>query len=246
MRTETIAGKRVEYYDSIEDLPNYRFSKWNAWCAVDAGAGSDMADLDRKMSRIYAKLKTGDNEGAAQEVANFRQGFRFVISELSPKMMSFAVMVKSINDKSCNDMTDNALKEVVKILSKEKTSFIYSIIERIKKKINEEVNEISRSVDTNSMLFFGTIKEETRDILNSIIENREPNKTLEYKIEAFGAPVKLFGESGAEAVHEQSHMELDLAISKHFNKDTKQMTAKEALYAITELKEQVKRNNKKH
>ena len=56
MKTLKLAGKTIEVYDDIENLPVTRFHKYNKMLLVDAGIGSDIADFDRHISRIAAFL----------------------------------------------------------------------------------------------------------------------------------------------------------------------------------------------
>ena len=51
MKTVLINNKKVELYDSIEDLPIIRFHKYNKMLLVDAGVGSDLADFDRHVEQ---------------------------------------------------------------------------------------------------------------------------------------------------------------------------------------------------
>ena len=61
MKTLKLAGKTIEVYDDIENLPVTRFHKYNKMLLVDAGIGSDIADFDRHISRIAAFLAKNDN-----------------------------------------------------------------------------------------------------------------------------------------------------------------------------------------
>lgn len=54
MKTLKLAGKTIEVYDDIENLPVTRFHKYNKMLLVDAGIGSDIADFDKHISRIAA------------------------------------------------------------------------------------------------------------------------------------------------------------------------------------------------
>lgn len=51
MRTIKLAGKKVEIYDAIEDLPILRFHKYNKMLLIDAGIGSDLSDFDKHIEK---------------------------------------------------------------------------------------------------------------------------------------------------------------------------------------------------
>lgn len=73
MKTLKLAGKTIEVYDDIENLPVTRFHKYNKMLLVDAGIGSDIADFDKHISRIAAFLAKNDNKQAITELENIRQ-----------------------------------------------------------------------------------------------------------------------------------------------------------------------------
>ena len=247
MKTETIAGKIVEYYDSIEDAPYFRFVQFGSGVLIDSGAGSDIDDIDKKLNKIIAKVKTDQKDEAIAELYNLRQGFQFVITGLSPKMLAFATLVKSIDGVECSDMTENGLNEVVKLLSNESKSVLYSIIARVKEKIFGEVAAFEGKQNIEVMRFYELLNEDTKAAIADMINGTNTANETKTKILAYGDPVKLFGKQGVGSSNEKAYLDLNLAVSKHFGKDLAQMTTKEALHAIKELKRQAKeakRNNK--
>ena len=73
MKTLKLAGKTIEVYDDIENLPVTRFHKYNKMLLVDAGIGSDIADFDKHISllqslKIYAKMCTLFNRAYRREI----------------------------------------------------------------------------------------------------------------------------------------------------------------------------------
>ena len=129
-----IAGKRVDVYDTLEELPYTLFVEYNIYALIDAGAGSHISDLDARLQRVWAKLATGDLQGGAAEINNFRQGFELVVQGVSPKMLSFAVLVKSIDGQPRTDKTEAGLRAIVAELSTEKTGVLHQLIADLKKK----------------------------------------------------------------------------------------------------------------
>ena len=98
MKNVQIKGMNVELYDSIEDLPIMRFHKYNKMLLVDAGVGSDLSDFDRHIEKVIRYLNSPTPNMATVELENMRQNIYFIQSEVSPRHLAFAVLVKSIND----------------------------------------------------------------------------------------------------------------------------------------------------
>lgn len=96
MKNVQIKGMNVELYDSIEDLPIMRFHKYNKMLLVDAGVGSDLSDLDRHIEKVIRYLNSPTPNMATVELENMRQNIYFIQSEVSPRHLAFAVLVKSI------------------------------------------------------------------------------------------------------------------------------------------------------
>ena len=134
MKTLKLAGKTIEVYDDIENLPVTRFHKYNKMLLVDAGIGSDIADFDRHISRIAAFLAKNDNKQAITELENIRQNVYFIQSGVSPRNLAFAVLVKSIDCKPCDDLSDEGLKKIVDMFADVPYKDLAASIEAVKKK----------------------------------------------------------------------------------------------------------------
>lgn len=94
---ECIINKHnVVLYDSIDELPMLRFHKYNKMLLVDAGVGSDLSDFDRHIEKVIRYLNSPTPNMATVELENMRQNIYFIQSEVSPRHLAFAVLVKSI------------------------------------------------------------------------------------------------------------------------------------------------------
>lgn len=129
-----IGRHTVEVYDDIETLPIVRFHKYNKMLLVDAGIGSDMADFDRHIERAmrYATSKTPDL--AVQELMNMRQNVYMIQTELSPRHLAFAALVKAIDGKPRDDISDDGLRETSAMLTDAPIGEMAASIEAVKKK----------------------------------------------------------------------------------------------------------------
>jgi hypothetical protein len=112
MKTIKIGKHTVEMYESIEDLPIVRFHKYNKMLLVDAGLGSDLADIDSHIEKTIAFMRTGKQDSAIAELMNMRKAVFFVQMNLSPKHLAFAALIHAIDGKETNDLSDDGLKKV--------------------------------------------------------------------------------------------------------------------------------------
>lgn len=109
MKKIKLGGKSVEIYDSIEELPITRFHAYNKMLLVDAGIGSDLSDIDNHISRAVGFMQDGKADMAERELDNLRQCIYFAQSEISPRCMAFAALVKSIDGVEYNGVGTDSL-----------------------------------------------------------------------------------------------------------------------------------------
>ena len=134
MRTGKINNHTVEIYDSIDELPIQRFQKYNKYMLIDSGVGSDLNDIMNHVGRAIIYIEKNPNMARA-ELENMRQALYLVSEEMSPKYMAFAVLVKKIDGKEMNDLTDLGLKKVLDILQNAKKRWLDDILNTVKKKL---------------------------------------------------------------------------------------------------------------
>ena len=139
MKTVQIKGMDVELYNSIEDLPIMRFHKYNKMLLIDAGIGSDLADFDRHIEKAIRYAASTTPNLAIAELQNLRQNVYFIQSEVSPRYLAFAVLVKSVNGTPCNDLSDDGLQKIINLFSDVPNSEITAHLDAVKKKIDDEL-----------------------------------------------------------------------------------------------------------
>lgn len=132
---EVKIGKHsVKMYDGIEDLPVVRFHKYQKFLLIDSGIGGTMTQFDQRIETTRRFLMQGKTEPAQRELENLRQCVYMIQSEVSPKHLSFAALVTEIDGKPCEDLSDDALKEVVEKLSDVSERELAGLIGSVKKK----------------------------------------------------------------------------------------------------------------
>ena len=134
MRTIKIGKHKVTIYDAISELPISRFHVYNKMMLVDSGVGSDITDFDAHAERIIAFLKKKDTESAIKELQNLRQNIYLIQQELSPKNMAFAALIKEIDGKPTDNISDDGLKETISLFRNDKKTDIDNTLAEAKKK----------------------------------------------------------------------------------------------------------------
>lgn len=255
MKKTKIAGQWVEMYTSIEDLPYKRFVQFNTYVAIDAGTGSSLEDFDQRMSRVYSKqalakqsLADGGTSAAEryikeaiQELQNVRQSYQFVMQSLSPKMLSFACLVHSINGTICSDLSADGLQRVVDKLSNEKQSTLSRLFESVKKKIHAEVQQAEgRPVAAQEISYYKLLKDQIRALAESILsgkDNTQEVESIEHQLVSYGKAPPLFGQQAIEKTMRTNYHNLSLSLARNFNKNIDRMTTSAVIAAVAILKQ---------
>lgn len=134
MRKITTAKHTIEIYDAIDELPIVRFHKYNKMLLIDAGIGSDIADVDTHLFKAMQYIQSKTPDLAMAELQNMRQCLYMIQSGLSPKHMAFACLVKTIDGKECNDISDEGIKATLDKINDIPHKEITAHTEAVKKK----------------------------------------------------------------------------------------------------------------
>lgn len=251
MKTIQIGNKKVELYDSIEVLPIIRFHKFNKMVLIDAGVGSDLATFDNHIERILRFNKSKPEE-TAKELENLRQNVFFIQENISPKLLAFCVLVKSIDGKPCTDISDDALKvlhdEFLEIPQNELTAQI----EAVKKKIDEDLNlYFPKQFDDSAVKeYYDQLRRRTLLILENITqgETEERNNEIEKLTNVLithAKPLNFQGSESVEIAYDLQFEEMCLLLSQSVNVNPKGFTVLEYYSAYDFLKKQLKKKGSK-
>jgi hypothetical protein len=123
MKTIHHNGHRVELYDSIQELPIWRFQLYNRYMVIDAGIGSDLADIDTKLNDLRTLIQS-DPAAAIQQSVNLQQALHFAMSKVNPRMNAFAVLIHKIDGQTLreDDLTDEGIVKILRQLSQNRLS----------------------------------------------------------------------------------------------------------------------------
>ena len=106
----------VKLYDDIDQLPIERFNKANKYWMLHDNIGSSIADFDANHFNKLVLL-AGDKAKTVAELNNFRILVYNIMNEINVEHLSFACLVHSIDKEECDDLSEGALRSVLKRLS---------------------------------------------------------------------------------------------------------------------------------
>ena len=114
----TLVKKRnkIEFYDSIKDLPIRRYQQYNKYLMIATDIGSDFSDFNQRTTGIIEYLSKGLIDSAIKEIENRKQTVYNAYEAYNPKHYALALLVKSINGLPKTDISDQGLDELVKEL----------------------------------------------------------------------------------------------------------------------------------
>jgi len=115
MKIVEFKGHTIELYDDPELLSAERYNKFTLYCMIDAGIGDDLESVDGHLSMIYQYLNKDMKDKALLEIDNLRTNFHFIIENISPSTMAFAVLVKTINGKKPDGDLHKTISKVNRI-----------------------------------------------------------------------------------------------------------------------------------
>lgn len=248
MRTVQLGTHTVEIYDSIEQLPMRRFHKYNKMLLIDAGIGSDLADFDNHLAKIGAYLKSEHPELAQTELENMRQNVYFIQSGVSPRHLSFAALVASIDGTRCDDLSDEALQAVVDRLADVPISDIAAEVSAVKKKIDDELQQFFPRLfdDATIKEYFDILKRRVLAQLDCIINGSDEIKQssierLTLELLLYNKPRAFAGEENMEVAYDKQFENMCIMMSQHLNVDAKGYTVMEYYNAYEYIREQFRK-----
>ena len=252
MVTYEIGRHKVEMYDGIEELPIVRFHKYQKLLLIEAGIGSDLSALDNRLDKARRFLADGKADKAQQELENLRQCVNLIQQGINPKQLAFAVLVKSIDGKDCDDISDDALNAVLKKLNDSPVSKLAALLGAVKKKIDSELNVYFPRLfnDSETKEYYDIVKKRTLEILNGIATGVEdPAATdavekLTNDLILYAKPKAFAGPDGVEVQFDRQFENLCLALSEQLHVYPKKYTALEFYNAFDFLQERAKQAEK--
>jgi len=131
-------GHDIEIYDSIQELPIGRYEKHATYGIVDSSAGSSLYDIKANVLKA-ASLIDVDKEQAKQVLQNAQVGIEMIVTNINPELMSFAVLVKSIDGVEYDDISESGIRKTLDKIKEQGWIFITlaNALQAVKKKFQK-------------------------------------------------------------------------------------------------------------
>lgn len=252
MKEVELAGHKVRLYDSIDELPIVRFHKYNRFLLVDAGIGSDISDYDAHVERVIAYVSKGDIDNFKKEFENLRQNLFLIMAECSPKFLSFACLVESIDGQPQTDLSQEGLQKVLDTLGAASRRQVTEELSSVKKKIDDELALYFPSLfdDVKTREYYDAVKNLTVKMLAQIYDGEtEQTKTvidgIREQLLLFSKPKRFTGRDGLEVTHDKEFATMCLLITKETGTEAKQMNVLEYYNAYDYIRQKARKTQNK-
>lgn len=251
MKEVEVGKHKVVLYNSIDELPIVRFHRYNKMLLVDAGVGSDIAQFDSHIERAIRFFRNDDKDNGAKELDNLRNCVFQIMQEQNIKDLSFACLVKSIDGKPCDDISEDGLKETLRILGSASRKETTEALNSVKKKIDDELMAYFPDIfdDTSTKEFYGILKQRTIAKLQGIIDGeldkqKDEIERLTEQMILFSKPKIFSGTKSVEIQHDKNFENICLLIQKETTAEVKRMTVLEFYNAYEFLRDSAKERKK--
>ncbi len=251
MKKARIGVCDVEIYDSIEELPVSRWHKYQKYCLIDGGIGSDLSSIDTHIARVGEFIRQKAFDKADTELQNLRQNIFFVQNDVNLRLLSYACLIKSIDGEECNDITDEGLQRVIDRLADVPTNTITAIFMVVKKKIEQEVQAYFPSllITSGEKEFANLVRAHTLEVLKDIqgCGDKRKIEELHAKIVTNAKPIQFTGENNYEIDFDKQFERLSIVLAQQMHIDSKKCSVMEFYNAYEVIKEQSKaKQNGRH
>lgn len=173
MKTEKYNRHTLTLYDSITELPIWRFQLYTKYMVMASGIGSDLNDIDTKLSDLRALIQKNPNDALRQAV-NLQQALHFAMGNVSPQMYAFVVLLHRVDGREItdDDLTTEGMDRIIRQLSVKRFSFkaLQESLTGFKKKMESEFGTYFPGVMDNSRTkeFYARLRQRTLLVLRSI------------------------------------------------------------------------------
>ena len=255
MKKFRLGKHTLEIYESIEELPVTRYHKFNRFALVDACIGSTLQDFDSHLERVFQYLQRGKQDLAEKELLNLRHNVYLIQEELSPKLLSFAALVKNLDGKEITDLSDASLKEISKELGDISLESFSQAREEVKKKLETELQTYFPALFDNSSVkdYYDKLRKRSILVLEQLLSREKAEDPLiQNEINLLNSALVLYSDpqtfSGEKSldIQQDKHFENTcLALSQSLGVNPKQFTVLEYYNALLFLQEQNKKMKSK-
>ena len=151
MKQVKLKGHTVEIYDSIEEMPMWRYHKFTQFMVLQSGIGSDMEAISDHLRRLKT-LVAQDKVKAMKEIDDLHLALHIVDKGINLKGYAFVTLVATVDGKECNDLSEEGIKRTYELLSEASYKSVSDIVDAVKKKLIRNlvpIFPIKRATQTN-------------------------------------------------------------------------------------------------
>lgn len=251
MREVELKGHKVTLYTSIEELPMARFHRYNKYLLIDSAVGGDMSAFDAHIERVVRYIRQDKRDEAATELDNLRQNVYMILEQTTPRYMSFACLVKEVDGKVVDDLSDEGVRKVLEMFSDVPVGELTAQYDAVKKKIDDELTVYFPSIfdDAGTKEFYDLLKERAKAIIDGIagVEGAEQRcRELTDRLITFSKPRKFTGNESAEVTYDKQYEDMCIIISQNLHTDPKRMTVMEYYNAYQYIERQRKADKRQN
>lgn len=242
MKIQKLNGHIVEMYDSVEELPMERFHKFNKLLMIDAGVGSDLSGMIAHIDRIGTYLSK-EPALAQAELQNLRQSVYLIMGEISPKHLALIPLIKKIDGKLADDLSDEGLARSLGKLADVSHTKVSEVVEDVKKKLNSELLIYFPGAFSNSdtIEYYTLFRKRLILTLESIIEGESKDLSkINEELNTFQKPEQFSGPNSVEVQADKQYAAMNMLLSQQFHTESKKFTVLEFYTAIDQLRKQTK------
>lgn len=136
MIIQNINNKRVELYDSIDNLPIVNYQKFNKFMMIDSLVGTDYLDVATSITRAMQYINLNKSDLAITQLQNTLSSLSLIAQEIGPKYLAFATLVRSVDGVPVRDLSDEGLKRVLDLINTVSKSRLDGLLTKVKKKLS--------------------------------------------------------------------------------------------------------------
>lgn len=225
-------------------MPIVNFQKYNKYVLIDSSLGSDVDSVDDHIVTIAKYVNSGDRAKALAELQNLRQNLHLVVSEVSPRYMAFAALIKSIDGVEQTDLSDANLRKIVESLGKTEHGYLFNFLEQIKKKLSSELgmyfpDEFDNSVSDKKA--YGYLKQRAALQLEEIAEdtnNSDRIDAIDEYLFNMRSPKCFSGKQSEEIKYDKQFESACMLVAQKTGMNAKGMTVLEFYNTMINLQKQ--------
>lgn len=241
MIERTVAGHKLVFYDSVEDLPIVQFHRYSKFLLVESGIGDNINDIDRHITKIFNFF--GDRKKMQQELLNLRQCLYVIATEQDIHNKATLCLVRSVDGKVWEDFSDSGLDELYKLVNKASVRELDTIAAQVREAIDENLIQYFPKVfeDSTQKNYTDLLRKRALLQVTSIVngeDNESEIKQVEQSIYRMQNPKGYMGQDSEEVRFDKQFEDMCLLMAKEFGGGIKKYTTMEFYTAFERLTRQ--------